>query len=182
MQLVPPTNVSITAKTRNCISVSLFQRVFNCSRLNLLRHIHTYVHYFYVCIQKPGPEAWFFEARFFQIETCIGRCRKQCLNNFLTTTCVHRWLQALVSICIRCLHMAFLSIQLLLPVFLSQRPLVPLLLLGPPFFPIILFGSKTLLTGMTGNSLHMQWPLTLLLPVSVSKLGASAVDGPDLGM
>jgi hypothetical protein len=37
---------------------------------------------------------------------------------------------------------------------------VPLLLLGPPFFPIILFGSTTLLTGMTGNSLHMQWPLT----------------------
>jgi hypothetical protein len=28
------------------------------------------------------------------------------------------------------------------------------------FFPIILFGSTTLLTGMTGNSLHMQWPLT----------------------
>jgi hypothetical protein len=38
--------------------------------------------------------------------------------------------------------------------------LVPLLLLGPPFFPIILFGYKTLLTGMTGISLHMQWPLT----------------------
>jgi hypothetical protein len=43
---------------------------------------------------------------------------------------------------------------------LGQRPLVPLLLLAPPFFPIILFGSTTLLTGMTGNSLHMQWPLT----------------------
>jgi hypothetical protein len=42
---------------------------------------------------------------------------------------------------------------------LGQRPLVPLLLLGPPFFPIILFGSTTLLTGMTGISLHMQWPL-----------------------
>jgi hypothetical protein len=27
------------------------------------------------------------------------------------------------------------------------------------FFPIILFGSTTVLTGMTGNSLHMQWPL-----------------------
>jgi hypothetical protein len=37
---------------------------------------------------------------------------------------------------------------------------VPLLLLGPQFFPIILFGSTTLLTGMTGISLHMQWPLT----------------------
>jgi hypothetical protein len=36
--------------------------------------------------------------------------------------------------------------------FLGQRPLVPLLLL--------LFGSTTLLTGMTGISLHMQWPLT----------------------
>jgi hypothetical protein len=30
-------------------------------------------------------------------------------------------------------------------------------LLGPPFFQIILFGSHTLLTGMTGISLHMQW-------------------------
>jgi hypothetical protein len=28
------------------------------------------------------------------------------------------------------------------------------------FCPIILFGSTTLLTGVTGNSLHMQWPLT----------------------
>jgi hypothetical protein len=37
---------------------------------------------------------------------------------------------------------------------------VPLRLLGPPFFPIILFGSTTLLTGKTGISLHMQWPLT----------------------
>jgi hypothetical protein len=36
---------------------------------------------------------------------------------------------------------------------------VPLLLLGPPFFPIILLGSTTLLTGMTGISLHVQWPL-----------------------
>jgi hypothetical protein len=44
--------------------------------------------------------------------------------------------------------------------FFGQRPLVPLLLLGPPFFPIILFGSTTLLTRMTGISLHMQWPLT----------------------
>jgi hypothetical protein len=44
--------------------------------------------------------------------------------------------------------------------FLGQRPLVPLLLLGPPFFPIILFWSTTLVTRMTGNSLHMQWPLT----------------------
>jgi hypothetical protein len=50
-----------------------------------------------------------------------------------------------------------------------QRPLVPLLLLGPPFFLIILFGSTTLLTGMTGNSLHMQWPLTSQLHGSVSE-------------
>jgi hypothetical protein len=42
----------------------------------------------------------------------------------------------------------------------SQWPIVPLLLLGPPFFPIILFLSTTLLTRMTGISLHMQWPLT----------------------
>jgi hypothetical protein len=33
---------------------------------------------------------------------------------------------------------------------------VPLLLFGPPFFHITLF----LVTGMTGISLHMQWPLT----------------------
>jgi hypothetical protein len=43
---------------------------------------------------------------------------------------------------------------------LGHQPLVPLILLGLPFFPIILFGSTTLLTGMTGISLHMQWPLT----------------------
>jgi hypothetical protein len=30
----------------------------------------------------------------------------------------------------------------------------------PSIFPIILLGSKTLLTGMIGISLHMQWPLT----------------------
>jgi hypothetical protein len=42
----------------------------------------------------------------------------------------------------------------------GQRPLVPLLLLGPPFFPIILFLSITLLTRMTGISLHTQKPLT----------------------
>jgi hypothetical protein len=53
--------------------------------------------------------------------------------------------------------------------FFGQRPLVPLLLLGPPFFPIILFGSTTLLTGMTGISLHMQWPLTSQLHGSVSQ-------------
>jgi hypothetical protein len=34
---------------------------------------------------------------------------------------------------------------------------VPLLLLG---LFIILFVSTTMLSGMTGNSLHMQWPLT----------------------
>jgi hypothetical protein len=45
-------------------------------------------------------------------------------------------------------------------VFWGQRPLVPLLLLRPPFFLIILFLSTTLLTGTTGNSLHIQWPLT----------------------
>jgi hypothetical protein len=39
-------------------------------------------------------------------------------------------------------------------------PLVPLLLLGPPFYPNIVFVSTTLLTGMTGISLHMQRPLT----------------------
>jgi hypothetical protein len=31
---------------------------------------------------------------------------------------------------------------------------------SPPFFQIILFLSTTLLTGMPGISLHMQWPLT----------------------
>jgi hypothetical protein len=53
--------------------------------------------------------------------------------------------------------------------FFGQRPLVPLLLQGPPFFPIIHFGSTTLLTGMTGNSLHMQWPLTSQSHGSVSQ-------------
>jgi hypothetical protein len=51
----------------------------------------------------------------------------------------------------------------------GQRPLVPLLFLGPPFFPIILFGSTTLLTRMTGISLHMQWPLTSQLHGSFSQ-------------
>jgi hypothetical protein len=46
---------------------------------------------------------------------------------------------------------------------------VPLFLLGPPFFPIVLFGSTTLLTGMTCNSLHMQWPLTSQFHGSVSQ-------------
>jgi hypothetical protein len=40
---------------------------------------------------------------------------------------------------------------------------VPLLLLGPPFFPDYSFWSTTLLTGMTGISLHMQWPLTKII-------------------
>jgi hypothetical protein len=54
--------------------------------------------------------------------------------------------------------------------FFGQQPFVPLLLLlGPPFFPIILFWSTTLLTGMTGNSLHMQWPLTSQSDGSVSQ-------------
>jgi hypothetical protein len=44
--------------------------------------------------------------------------------------------------------------------FFGQRHLVPLLLFGPPFFLIIFFLSTTLLTGMTGISLQMQWPLT----------------------
>jgi hypothetical protein len=51
--------------------------------------------------------------------------------------------------------------QLILFFFLGgggQRPL--LLLLSPHFFLIILFGSTTLLTGMTGIFLRMQWPLT----------------------
>jgi hypothetical protein len=52
------------------------------------------------------------------------------------------------------------SKQVLRPPFLGQRHVVPLLLLGPPLFPIILFLSTTLLTGMTGISLHLQWPLT----------------------
>jgi hypothetical protein len=52
---------------------------------------------------------------------------------------------------------------------LGQRPLVPLLLLGPPFFPIILFRSTKLSTGMTGITLHMQWPLTSLSHGSVSQ-------------
>jgi hypothetical protein len=42
----------------------------------------------------------------------------------------------------------------------GQQPLAPLLLLlGPSFFLVILFLSTTLLTKMTGRSLHMQWPL-----------------------
>jgi hypothetical protein len=45
----------------------------------------------------------------------------------------------------------------------GQQPLLPLLLLDPPFFSTILFGSTTLLTRMTGNSWHMQWPLFLAL-------------------
>jgi hypothetical protein len=42
----------------------------------------------------------------------------------------------------------------------GQQTLVLLLFLGPPFFPIILFLSTALSTGMTGISLHMQWPVT----------------------
>jgi hypothetical protein len=44
--------------------------------------------------------------------------------------------------------------------FFGQQPLVALLLLGPSFFQIILFLSTALSTGVTGISLHMQWPLT----------------------
>jgi hypothetical protein len=47
---------------------------------------------------------------------------------------------------------------------------VPLLLLSPPFLPIILFGSTTLLTGMTGISMRMQWPLTSQSHGSVSQI------------
>jgi hypothetical protein len=43
--------------------------------------------------------------------------------------------------------------------FMINVIFVPLLLLGPPIFPINLFLSATLLTVMTGISLHMQWPL-----------------------
>jgi hypothetical protein len=43
-----------------------------------------------------------------------------------------------------------------------QRPLVPFFVPAtwPSIFPVILFLSTTLLTGMTGSSLHVQWPLT----------------------
>jgi hypothetical protein len=51
--------------------------------------------------------------------------------------------------------------------FFGQRPLVPLTTVH--FFPIILFGSTTLLTRMTGSSLHVQWPLTSQLHGSVSQ-------------
>jgi hypothetical protein len=54
----------------------------------------------------------------------------------------------------------FLPNEWLIFIFLGQRPLVPLRLLRPQLFPIILFLSTTLLTGMSGISLNMQWPLT----------------------
>jgi hypothetical protein len=47
--------------------------------------------------------------------------------------------------------------------------LLLLLLLGPPNFQIILFLSTTLLTGMTGISLHTQWSLTPQLHCSFLK-------------
>jgi hypothetical protein len=47
---------------------------------------------------------------------------------------------------------------------------VPLLLRHPPFFLIILFFSTTLSTGMTGISLHMQWPLSSQSDVSILKV------------
>jgi hypothetical protein len=49
---------------------------------------------------------------------------------------------------------------------------VPVHFLCPSFFSGILFGSTTLLTGMTGISLHMQmmqWPLTSQLHGSFSQ-------------
>jgi hypothetical protein len=52
--------------------------------------------------------------------------------------------------------------------FLGRRPLAPLLL-GPPFFSRSSFWSTTLLTGMTGISLHRQWPPTSQLHGSVSQ-------------
>jgi hypothetical protein len=55
-----------------------------------------------------------------------------------------------------------------LGLFLDQRPLVTLLLLGPPFIQLF-FWSTTLLTEMTGISLHRQWPLTSQLHGSVSQ-------------
>jgi hypothetical protein len=45
--------------------------------------------------------------------------------------------------------------------FLVSDPLC-FLHLGHPFFLIILFVPTTLLTGMTGISLHLPWPLTSL--------------------
>jgi hypothetical protein len=54
----------------------------------------------------------------------------------------------------------------------GQRPLVALLLLSPSFFSDYSFWvhhPTTLLTGMTGNSLHMQWPLTSQSHGSVSQ-------------
>jgi hypothetical protein len=38
-----------------------------------------------------------------------------------------------------------------------------------PVYPIILFLSTTLSTGMTGISLHMQWPLTSQFHGSILK-------------
>jgi hypothetical protein len=55
--------------------------------------------------------------------------------------------------------------------FFGQQPLELFLLLGPPFFPIILFMSNALLTGVTGISLHLQWPLTLALDLPHSTVG-----------
>jgi hypothetical protein len=52
------------------------------------------------------------------------------------------------------------ALGFLLPSFFGQQPLVPF---PPPqssIFSIIPFLSATLLTKMTGSSLHMQWPLT----------------------
>jgi hypothetical protein len=40
---------------------------------------------------------------------------------------------------------------------------VPFLLLGPNFLLIILFLSTTLLTEMTGSSMHMEWLQTTQL-------------------
>jgi hypothetical protein len=45
----------------------------------------------------------------------------------------------------------------------------PLLLLGPTFFSDYSFCVRNPLTGMTGSSLHMQWPLTSQLQGSFLK-------------
>jgi hypothetical protein len=77
-------------------------------------------------------------------------------------------------ICFPCVSTFSATVIYSLPVFFwggGQRLLVPLLLLGPPFFPIILFGSTTLLTRMTGISLHMQWLLLQAFSPNHKKTG-----------
>jgi uncharacterized membrane protein YhfC len=54
-------------------------------------------------------------------------------------------------------------------VFLVSDPLCLFSSLAHHCFPIILFWTTTLLTGMTGISLHIQWPLTSQSHVIVSQ-------------